>query len=321
MNSIRLMHSVDVPIYKQIVAQLRYMIESGQLADGDRLPSARALADSLDINRHTVARAYGELRDAGMVQSHRTGMIISGADAVRGRAKARQEANQVLTDAIRQCLGFGLSAEEVSNLAVQIVGHLEATRLRVSFVECTAERADYFAKELSDQIGIEVVPRVLSDPDLDDHQDDLLLTTFLHLAEVRQRVRNRGVDVLAIVVAPQVQTLVELAGIPTAKRMGIIYSTEDQAQAMRDALVQSGFQSIENIHYTDGVDLASVDLASIDVVVVPSELAGIGRELEGRAQVVEFGNVLDEASIRMVAAVVAEIAGNPQHEVVSRPLS
>lgn len=309
MTSIRLVHSVGVPIYKQIAAQLQYMIEAGQLADGDKLPSARVLAENLDINRHTVARAYTELREAGMVRSHRTGMIISGAEEVRGRANARREADDVLTQAIRRCLTLDLTVDEVLNLAVQIVAHLEATRLRVSFVECNPERSDYLAKELSGQLGIDIVAVVLPELDLDEHKTDLLLTTFPHLAEVRQLAKGRNVDVIAIVVAPEVQTLVQLAAVPRTSSVGIVYETDDQAQAMRDALVQIGLVNITQLQGGEPAN-EDVDLDAIDVVVVPTELSDLRLKFEGRrSEVIEFGTALDEASTRMVGSIIEEAAG------------
>ena len=80
MSLIRINESSGVPIYKQIVDQVEYMIEAGQLEDGDRLPAAAcAGGPSLD-NRNTVARAPTELRDQGFVVARRrSGVIVAGA--------------------------------------------------------------------------------------------------------------------------------------------------------------------------------------------------------------------------------------------------
>lgn len=59
------------PIYDQLAAGIRAQVMSRELKAGTRLPAARELAESLDINVHTVLRAYQELRDEGFIELRR----------------------------------------------------------------------------------------------------------------------------------------------------------------------------------------------------------------------------------------------------------
>jgi len=69
-----------VPIYLQIVNQVKYLVASGRLTAGEELPPIRALAEQLLVNPNTVARAYRELELAGVVEKRRTaGTYVSGA--------------------------------------------------------------------------------------------------------------------------------------------------------------------------------------------------------------------------------------------------
>jgi GntR family transcriptional regulator len=69
-----------VPIYLQIVNQVKYLIASGRLESGEELPPIRVLAEKLLINPNTVARAYRELETAGIVEKRRTaGTYVSDA--------------------------------------------------------------------------------------------------------------------------------------------------------------------------------------------------------------------------------------------------
>jgi GntR family transcriptional regulator len=58
------------PLYLQIVHQVKEQVVKGTLKAGDELPSVRELADSLEINLHTVRAAYLKLRDQGIINLH-----------------------------------------------------------------------------------------------------------------------------------------------------------------------------------------------------------------------------------------------------------
>ena len=67
-----------IPIYKQIINQIKYMIASSRLLPGEKLPPVRKLAEILLINPNTVARAYRDLETLGLVQTRQgSGVCIS----------------------------------------------------------------------------------------------------------------------------------------------------------------------------------------------------------------------------------------------------
>jgi GntR family transcriptional regulator len=69
--------SSGLPVYRQIMDQVRRMIVGGRLAPGERLPSIRELASSLQVNPLTVGKAYGELERDGVVEMRRgLGMYV-----------------------------------------------------------------------------------------------------------------------------------------------------------------------------------------------------------------------------------------------------
>jgi GntR family transcriptional regulator len=86
-----------VPIYLQIVNQVKYLVASGRLEPGEELPPIRTLAEQLLINPNTVARAYRELELAGVVTKRRTaGTYVSETTS----PLARRERLKIVTERI-----------------------------------------------------------------------------------------------------------------------------------------------------------------------------------------------------------------------------
>lgn len=118
-----------VPIYLQIVAQVKYLVAAGRLAPGEELPAIRVLADRLTINPNTVARAYRELEVAGVVEKRRTaGTYVSAA----GSPLARRERMKILTERIDALLAearqLGIRTDEVVELLRRRDGILQPDR-------------------------------------------------------------------------------------------------------------------------------------------------------------------------------------------------
>lgn len=75
---IRVDMASGAPLYEQVAASVRADIIAGSLAPGDRLPSAREVAETLEINLHTVLHAYQQLRDEGLIDLRRgRGAVVS----------------------------------------------------------------------------------------------------------------------------------------------------------------------------------------------------------------------------------------------------
>ena len=86
-----------VPLYLQIVSQVKYLVASGRLRPADEIPPIRALAEKLLINPNTVARAYRELEQAGiLIKKQGSGTYVSNS----GTPLAWVERIKLLTDHI-----------------------------------------------------------------------------------------------------------------------------------------------------------------------------------------------------------------------------
>ena len=114
---IHISSSDGVPIYLQIVNQVKYLVASGRLASGEELPPIRVLAEKLVVNPNTVARAYRELEASGVVEKRRTaGTFVSEA----GSPLARRERLKILTERVDALLAearqLGIGVSEIVEL-------------------------------------------------------------------------------------------------------------------------------------------------------------------------------------------------------------
>ena len=100
-----------MPIYVQIVNQVKYLVASGRLAPGEELPPIRGLASQLLVNPNTIARAYLELERAGVItKRHGSGTFVSDTKsplARRERVKIlTQRADALLAEARHMDIGL-----------------------------------------------------------------------------------------------------------------------------------------------------------------------------------------------------------------------
>jgi GntR family transcriptional regulator len=114
---IRISAADGLPIYQQIVNQVKYLVASGRLAPGEEMPPIRVLAERLLVNPNTVARAYRELESAGVVEKRRTaGTYVTST----GSPLARRERVKILTEKVDALLAetrqLGIGVEELVEL-------------------------------------------------------------------------------------------------------------------------------------------------------------------------------------------------------------
>ena len=106
-----------VPIYEQIIDQIKTMIRKQELKQNDQLPSVRALSKELKISALTVKKAYDELEREGFtVTIHGKGSYVTAANTELMMEEQKKEVEQDLEQAILKGRRFGISDEDVKTL-------------------------------------------------------------------------------------------------------------------------------------------------------------------------------------------------------------
>ena len=106
-----------VPIYEQIIDQIKTMIRKQELKQNDQLPSVRALSKELKISALTVKKAYDELEREGFtVTIHGKGSYVTAANTELMMEEQKKEVEQDFEHAILKGRRFGISDEDIKTL-------------------------------------------------------------------------------------------------------------------------------------------------------------------------------------------------------------
>src|SRR5690348_14052953 len=103
-----------VPIYRQIADQICRAAATGKLAEGEQMPSVRALAELLVINPNTVARTYADLIREGVLEAQKgKGVFVASRRTVYTKAERLRRLDATLEALVSEGIHLGFSAEEL----------------------------------------------------------------------------------------------------------------------------------------------------------------------------------------------------------------
>lgn len=110
-------HSSMVPIYEQLMEQIKSDIIQSVLSEGEALPSVRTLAGELRISALTVKKAYDKLEEEGFVMTvHGKGTYVSASDKQLAAEARRRVVEEDFDKAIDRALSIGMEKDEITEL-------------------------------------------------------------------------------------------------------------------------------------------------------------------------------------------------------------
>jgi GntR family transcriptional regulator len=109
-----------VPLFEQIVRQVKFAIASKQLLPGDRVPSVRDLATQIAVNPNTVAKAYRDLTTEGVLNTLRgEGLEVTSTAPAYCKTERQRLISERLTHVLEEALQSGLSPKDIKQLVNQ----------------------------------------------------------------------------------------------------------------------------------------------------------------------------------------------------------
>lgn len=312
----RINKNSEIPIYQQLKEQIKYFLLNGKLKPGDRLPAPKDVAIFLHINRNTVIASYKELEKEGLiVVKHGQGTYVSEnlpSIPDDGRKQALINLAQETLCRTRE-LGFTPHDLYTIIFGQAVLGLGQSRRTRVLFVECSELDLDFYKRELEKELKDIAVEGCLLD-DLPHKMEeewvvsaDFVITTFYHVEDVKAILEPLGKEVMAIMAAPQLDTLIRIGQLAAGTRVGLICCTAQRALRMRKALEAAGIQHIVLEHAgLDDKDVVLEMVSKVDLIVTSlTHFEQVKAVTPADIPIMEFTSVLDQAGIEMLRRFIA----------------
>jgi GntR family transcriptional regulator len=126
-------HHSGVPIYRQIIDQVREQIMAGLLKEGEQLMPVRELSEQLAVNPMTVSKAYSAMETEGLLERRRgIGLFISGVHSGRKEINKEASVEALLTKAVTTAMQYGLSQERTQEMLKNLFLKYKSDKRRVS---------------------------------------------------------------------------------------------------------------------------------------------------------------------------------------------
>jgi len=280
MEKIRLDKSPAAPpAYQQIITFFDQQIKNRLLRPGEKLPPERDLAEELGTARGTVKRAYEELVRRGLIEAYSGRGSFVAAEAVVPVEDRKDKAVRLIDQLLDQLGRLKFSAQDIRMFFdLRLLGREDTLRnLSVAAVDCNPETLMIIERQLL------LIPNVnLAKIDLDDLLEDagaaarleifdLVLTTTTHFQELVDRfpeIRNKTVQVA---VAPTRPSIVSLARLTPAQRIGIVSESKKFQAIILDHLKTFDIPaaSVKSL-FVSQLERLDEFIQSLDAVIVPA---------------------------------------------------
>ena len=128
---IRIEPSSSVPIYRQIIDQIKYSVATGVLKEGDKVPSVRELAATLAVNQNTILKVYNELcREQVLKIARGDGTYVSSSKQTIPTAEREKTVGKTLREAVVQAIHLEVSLQQAKELLETEYKAIESERNR-----------------------------------------------------------------------------------------------------------------------------------------------------------------------------------------------
>jgi GntR family transcriptional regulator len=305
--------SSNIQINEQVKVQLRYQILNGELEGGTKLPSVREMSSLLNINRHTISRAYKELEDEGLIVSKQSlGTFVTDNIDLPPK-KDLNKFVQIIRDAMNETNRLGFTTNEFLDMAHSIyLKEKNDKRIKGLFVECNLSALKQYVNDIHDELDIDIEGCLLTDieegiiPANKISEFDLVMTTVGHYPTLKRILKNSD-NIYALNFGPYLKVLNKIKDLPQESNIGIVCISETGAIGLRQVLVDLGIvQGVIMEESTKNLENVRKLADSVDLLVVSKYALEENKDFFDSLQcrVIEYSNTLQGTSIMMLKEVI-----------------
>jgi GntR family transcriptional regulator len=310
---LRINSKSHVPVHVQLEGQIKHLILTGNFEVGSRLPSIRAMAGFLRVNRNTVARVFSDLEREGYVESRRGSGVYVLEPPVEAEDAMRQE---VLERVMDLAAAHDVPVEDLAYALLARAGTEPREKTRILFVECTRAELDQFAGELEDQLPVEVEKVLVEDlparlSGAEDPPWQLAVTTFFHIYEVQELTEPYGIEAVALLAEATLESLQRLMELPPGTPIGVMGWGRTCMENTSRSIEGAGLDHLAftQIYVDDGPDTVLAALEEVQAVVCASAMARRLRDLgvPEALEIIEEDRILDQGGIEMLGKMLRQL--------------
>ena len=251
MSKLEIDHDSSLPVRKQLVNQLRYLIACGHFNINETLPSTRSLGEQLDISFHTVRKAYQELDDEGLLSSRVGSGYTVEERSPLAKSERMERGAKVVNETLQQLVGLGLSDAEIESLFQEQATLLDHAGLERKLI--TVGPHDELNRMYADQLGTALQKTILPVPlpQMERHKDaDFAFSPYPYLTKVLETLSRT--DTMGFGTHLSSKILETVARLRDHETLGLVTRFRDTIPPLSEDLRQ-------NTAYDGQVLAASID--------------------------------------------------------------
>jgi GntR family transcriptional regulator len=302
-----------VPVHVQLKEQIKHLILTGNFEVGSRLPSIRALAGFLRVNRNTVARVISDLEREGFVETRRgSGVYVIEPPVDEEELKRHEVLERVMDLAAAQ----GVPVEELGYALLARAGVKPQEKVPILFVECTSPELDQLSAELEEQLPVEVERVLVEDLSArlageEEPPWRLAVTTFFHVHEVQDLMEPLGIETIALLAEANLKSLQRLMELPAGTPVAVVGWGRTCMENLSRSIEGAGLDHLNLVQLYVDEDPKEVRpiLDGVRAVVCATITAKRLRELgvPEELEIIEEDRTLDKGGIEMLGGVLRQL--------------